>query len=175
VGVPVLLLVGAPGSGKSSVLSAAYDLLAERGVPHAVLEDEHLSQVFPWDPASPLPDEALAAVWSVFLRRRVPRLVLTVTAERPSEVGDVLASLPGADPVVVGLSAPVDVLRERIEGRGEVPAMTEKLVAVAAGCADVVHEIGAAAVLDTTANSPESLAAQALVAARWIADDPSGS
>jgi chloramphenicol 3-O-phosphotransferase len=44
----VLVLTGAPGAGKSSVLEALSDLLADDGVSHGCLEAEQLAWGHPW-------------------------------------------------------------------------------------------------------------------------------
>src|SRR5215213_8464615 len=77
-----LVLTGAPGAGKSSVLEALSGLLEEAGVAHGALESEQLARGTPW-----LADEAvfaqLAAVCE--LQRAAGRRLFLVSATTETE------------------------------------------------------------------------------------------
>jgi hypothetical protein len=119
--VPVLVINGAIGSGKSTVLGEVSDLLIEVETPHTALDLDCLSQTFPRQPDDEfmmrLAIENLAGVWSNARAAGSQRLVLASVIESGDGLDAMLGSIPNADPFVCRLSAPVSELIRRLDRR----------------------------------------------------------
>jgi hypothetical protein len=77
--VPVMVITGAVGVGKTTVAYEVRLRLRDSGVPHVLLDDEFgLFQPYPPDDpdGEKIRTEALGALWSVYNRVGVERLVL---------------------------------------------------------------------------------------------------
>lgn len=111
-----LALIGAPGSGKSSVLEKLSSLLEAREIAHGAIESEELARGWP-----PLEAEHwIAQLRSVLaLQRRTGRTVFLVaaTTETADELQGVLAALDAERIFVVCLRASPEVVAARIEQR----------------------------------------------------------
>ena len=111
-----LILTGAPGSGKSSVLDALTTLLEIERVHFGAVESEQLARGYPWLLASEWVPQ-LAAV--VALQKVVGRDTFLVVAT--TEVRDQLLAVVNAvdaEPVlVVCLAASTDIAAERVAAR----------------------------------------------------------
>ena len=111
-----LILTGAPGSGKSSVLDALTTLLEIERVHFGAVESEQLARGYPWLLASEWVPQ-LAAV--VALQKVVGRdtfLVVATTEDRDQLLAVVNAV--DAEPVlVVCLAASTDIAAERVAAR----------------------------------------------------------
>ena len=102
-----VVVVGPPGSEKTSVLTALHDLLADGAVAHAVIEAEAVAWAHP-----PVGDgQALRHLES--LCRRGDR----ATATSGEHLARILAAVGAADHLVVRLEASPATLRERIVER----------------------------------------------------------
>lgn len=111
-----LVLTGAPGAGKSSVLEALTTRLEMEGVGFSALESEQLARGHPWLSAPEyLPQ--LAAVMA--LQRDVGRTLFLVTAttETAAELRGVVAAIDAERTIVVLLVAHPDLVAARIEAR----------------------------------------------------------
>lgn len=120
--LPVLLITGPVGVGKSSVLSEMEDLLRAAGVRFAAVELDGLSHCHP-----PTPDDDrfrtkltfrnLAAIWRSFRAAGAARLIVSRVLESRRELVRYRRAIPGADVTVVRLRASVPTLRERAKRR----------------------------------------------------------
>ena len=118
--VPVLLVTGPVGVGKSVVLHEADSLLIETGVQHASVELEEIARC--WTEASATArasfvSQNLAALWTNFALAGVTRLLLSGLVQRRSEAQRISEAVPGARLTVVRLHAPLAVLEARIRLR----------------------------------------------------------
>ena len=121
VRVPVLVLTGPTGVGKSAVLSAASSLLSEAGVRHASVTLSDIAGLFP----APVDDEwneriahrNLQSLWRNFAAEGAERLLLERVVETRSLLERIVEAVPGADITVVRLRAPIPLLHERILAR----------------------------------------------------------
>jgi chloramphenicol 3-O-phosphotransferase len=116
VSVRIVLLTGAPGAGKSTVLTALMNLLEADDVRYAAIEMEALALVHP------LPDDDAAFrhiefVAASFRDRGYPRLLVSATIEDDEYLRRLLAALPSDDVLLVRLDAPPEVLHERLTRR----------------------------------------------------------
>ena len=118
--VPVLLVTGPVGVGKTTVLHEADSFLIEAGVCHATVELEEIARCWPKAIESSRASfvcQNLATLWSNFAVVGASRLLLSGLVERRSEVERVATAVPGADVTVVRLHAPLPVLEQRIRLR----------------------------------------------------------
>src|SRR5215468_323534 len=109
--VPVLLVTGPVGVGKTVVTGEAARLLSEAGIPHAMADLAVIGACWP-PPAGDRWNEELihanlACMWGNFRRAGARRLLLCRVA----------AAVPGADITVVRLRAPRELVRARIVAR----------------------------------------------------------
>ena len=121
ISVPVLLLTGPTGVGKSPVLGAASSLLSEAGVLHASVTLSDIGRLYP----APGDDEFneriahrnLRSLWSNYAREGAQRLLLERVLETRTLLQRISTAVPGADITVVRLRAPLPLLRDRITAR----------------------------------------------------------
>jgi len=119
--VPVLLVTGPVGVGKTVVTGEAARLLSEAGIPHAMADLAVIGACWP-PPADDRWNEELihanlACMWENFRRTGARRLLLCRVLEARSLLGRVAEAVPGADVTVVRLRAPWELVRARIVAR----------------------------------------------------------
>lgn len=119
--IPVLLITGTIGSGKTSVASEVSEILISRNVPNAVLDLDWLGQVYPGKSDDRYNQrlilENLSAIWPNLREAGAGRLVLARVIEDRSELAEYRKAIPGAAITVVRLKASPEVLKERIRLR----------------------------------------------------------
>jgi adenylylsulfate kinase len=119
VPVPVLLLTGTVGSGKTTLAYEVNDLLSEREVPNAIIDLDALTAQ--WPPSSrwnaDLMFENLALLWPNYQAHGAERLVLAHVLEDGTERERYLAAVPGADLTVVRVVAPEAARLDRLRRR----------------------------------------------------------
>ena len=119
--MPVLLITGAVGVGKTTTASAVSSLLSEEGILHACVDLPQISKAFPERPDDPwneqLAHRNLACMWRNFRAVGVERLIVTRVLEARSLIRRVADAVPGAEVVVVRLRAPLPVVQARIRER----------------------------------------------------------
>lgn len=120
--VPVLLITGPVGVGKTSVLAEITELLEAAGVPFAAVDLDNLSWCYPTPPGddrfrSGLTFRNLASVWRNFRDAGAQRLVIARVVESRDELGRYREAVPGADITLVRLRADGRTLRDRIDRR----------------------------------------------------------
>ena len=119
--VPVLVITGPVGVGKSTVAAQAAWLLREADVPHAVVDLPWTGQCWPVPADDPwnerLSHRNLACMWANFREAGADRLIVVRVLEARSLLRRVSEAVPGAEITVVRLRAPVAVLHQRIRSR----------------------------------------------------------
>lgn len=118
--IPVLLVTGPIGVGKTTVLLKADALLVAAGVRHATVELEDIARC--WTDATQssrarLVCRNLTALWSNFTSVGASRLLLSGLVQQSSELRLITEAVPGAAVTVVRLHAPLPVLERRIRLR----------------------------------------------------------
>lgn len=113
--VRAVLLIGPPGSGKTTTLTALTGALQADDVPHAAIEVEALALVHPW-PDDGVALEHLDLLTRSFERRGHPLLLVSATVADDTSLARLRACLP-EDLLVVRLTAHTEVLRRRITMR----------------------------------------------------------
>ena len=117
--VPVLVISGSMGSGKTTVLSEASDLLAEAQIAHAAIDLDCLGVSYPQQGqhGDQLMFANFAAVWPVYAAAGARRLLVACVVEDRAELRRYREAVPGADIVVCRLTASVETMQERIRVR----------------------------------------------------------
>ena len=169
--VPLLLISGAMGSGKTTVLSEASDLLKEADVSHAAIDLDWLSIMHPssGQHSERLMFANLAAVWSAYAAAGAERLLIARVVENRSELQRYRNAVPGAEPVVCRLTASLDTMQSRLRVRE--PGMFQaEAVARAAALDDV---LGRARAEDFTVDNGDGrsitdVAREVLAGAGWL-------
>jgi thymidylate kinase len=168
-----LVLTGAPGAGKTSVLEALSGLLEAAGVAHGALESEQLAWGAPW-----LADDAvfaqLAAVYA--LQRAAGRrlFLVSATTETAAELEGVVRAV-GAEPsLVVCLDVAPATASARVAARE--PDWWSGKAALVAHAAELALTIprlaGVDAVISTEDRDARDVAGEIL---RRMRDEPAGA
>jgi hypothetical protein len=123
--IPVLLVTGPVGVGKSAVLHEADALLSGAEIPHATVVLEEIARC--WPPATddrrddPIAYRNLASLWPNFAAQGAERLLLEQILEKRSQIRHLRAALPAAAVTVVRLHAPLSLIEERLRMREPYP------------------------------------------------------
>jgi hypothetical protein len=119
--VPVLVITGPVGVGKSTIAAEAAWLLRQAGVPHALVDRDRIEQCWPVPADDPWNERVshrnLACMWANFRQAGADRLIFARVLETRSLLRRVTKAVPGAQITVVRLRAPLAVLHERICSR----------------------------------------------------------
>src|SRR5215470_1912304 len=119
--VPVLVITGPVGVGKSAIAAEAAWLLRQADVPHALVDLDRIEQCWPVPADDPWNERVshrnLACMWANFRQAGADRLILMRVLEARSLLRRVTEAVPGAEITVVRLRAPLAVLHERIRSR----------------------------------------------------------
>jgi gluconate kinase len=132
VNVDVLVISGSMGSGKTTVLAEASDILSALGRGHAAIDLDalgiaHLPEGAPDD----LTYRNLASVWANYAAAGVTRLLVATAVEDSAALDRLREAVPGAEVVVCRLRAALETMQQRVRAR-EPGMLQEKLVARAA-------------------------------------------
>ena len=156
-----LILTGAPGSGKTTVLGALGTLLEIDGIEFGAIESEQLARGWPWlEPAQWLPQ--LAAVTALQREAGRQTFLVAATTETEQDLKDVIGAVAADRAMVVCLSAPRDVVAARVADR-EPDSWPGKrgLINHARELADAIPSIpGIDLVLPTDGRDPVAVAAE---------------
>ena len=116
VKVPLLVISGSMGAGKTTVMSEASDLLEEADVAHAAIDLDWLSVLYPEQERfnHGIMFANLAGVWANYADAGAERLLVARVVEERSELEQYRRAVPGADIVVCRLTAPVQTMQERL-------------------------------------------------------------
>jgi len=119
--LPVLVITGPVGVGKTSVATALSELLVQAEMAHAVIDLDWLRCCYPSPADDPfqlrLGVQNLAGVWSRYQVAGAARLILVDIVERRATLDSYQAAIPHAEILVVRLHADLITLGLRLEGR----------------------------------------------------------
>lgn len=127
--VKVLVISGSMGSGKTTVLGEASDLLSAHHVAHAILDLDAIAAVgLVNEAAAALNHRNLATMYGNFVAAGLRHLLLAEAVETRSLLDQLRDAMPGADLVVCRLTAAVKTLERRLRVR-EPGMLHERFVA----------------------------------------------
>jgi len=172
VRVPVLIVSGPVGVGKTSVAHEMFDQLFGRDITHAVIDLDSLDTCWPFGEGDPFNEQMamrnLAAIWSNFATAGVDRAVIARVVESRRDLAAYEQAIPGAEIGVCQLTAEVPTLRERL-GRREAGSSYKFLVNRAAELAESLERFGPADFVVQTGRRPlADIAIEALAKAGWL-------
>jgi hypothetical protein len=161
------------GSGKTTVMAEASDLLAARGVPHAAIDVDMLGMVFAAGVnATALTYRNLAAVWANFAAAGVSRLLLAQAIESRDDLERIRTTLGAGAMAVCRLTASVDTMRSRVRQRE--PGMLQSTFV--ARVVELNDRLDAAGVedfsLENDGRSVTEVARELLARTGWLEPDP---
>jgi hypothetical protein len=170
--VPVLVITGPVGVGKTSVAFEVSERLDAAGVAHALVDVDTLRWCYPRPPGDPfrlgLALRNLAAIWPNFRVAGARRLVLVDVVEAREQLARYGAAVPGAAFVVVRLRASSPVLAERVRRR-ETGAGLERHLRRAAALAATMEQARVEDLLvETDGRTPGEVAEEVLRRSGWL-------
>lgn len=171
--VPVLLLTGTISAGKTTLAEAISKELHARSIRHALIDLDWLGQVYPTpeghDPYGyELAIENLSTIWPTFIAAGATCAVIAGTVLDGEQLGRLRAALVDAQMTVALVTAPDEVLHERIHQR-DAGALRDDFLARTSGLA---REIETAQIHDlairTDGAAPEEVARELLYRIEWL-------
>jgi adenylylsulfate kinase-like enzyme len=124
--IPVVVITGPVGAGKSTVTEAIQEELAACGVTCAAIDQDYLRMVQPTPPGdrfgSQLGYRNLAAIWPNLLEAGVRVAVIAdVVEDRAQSLAAYGAAMPGGTITIVRLDVPMPLILERLVPRERTP------------------------------------------------------
>jgi predicted ABC-type ATPase len=115
----LLVITGSMGSGKTTVMAEASDLLTIRGVAHAAVDLDALGMAFVPDrtPLLELTYANLRAVWGHYAAAGINSLLVACAVETVDQLQRIRAAVSATDLMVCRLTAPIGTMQERIRLR----------------------------------------------------------
>jgi cytidylate kinase len=111
-----VLITGAAGAGKTTYVTALTDALADDDVAHAVIDADDVSWAYPY-PDLAARTEYVARAWLAHRDRGHDLLLLGEVVESSDHLAQLLAAVGADDHLLVRLTAPYMLLRQRILAR----------------------------------------------------------
>jgi len=117
--INLLLITGSMGSGKTTVLSEASDILAIRNIPHASIDLDALGTAHLPPPVrdQQLMYRNLQSVWENYAHVGLTRLLLARAIEDRAELQRCRNAVPGAEIVICRLTASLKTMQDRVQSR----------------------------------------------------------
>lgn len=170
--IPVLVVTGPVGVGKTTIAGDISALLADASIPHACVDVDALRDAWPAPPGdrfnTALGLKNLTAIWRNFRAAGAERAVLADVVERRGDLDGYRAAIPGAEVTLVRLRAPVAILQARVSQR-EAGAGREWHLLRAAELAEQMDRDALEDILiETDGRTPEAIAHEILARSGWI-------
>lgn len=119
--IPLLIISGPVGVGKSSVAGELSALLERKSIPHTLIDLDGLSYTYPRPEndrfASRLACDNLAAIWPNCVAAGAKNIIIARTVEAAGDVEMIAKAVPGTQQVVCQLYASDNTLTARVKNR----------------------------------------------------------
>jgi cytidylate kinase len=160
-GVFAVLVTGAPGVGKTTYLTALTDVLADDEIAHAVIDADEVSWAYPY-PDLAARTQYIGRAWEAHRERGHELLLLSEVVESGEHLADLLGAVGADDHLLVRLTAPYMLLRQRILAREPIEwSGTQHLLEETRRWVDQIDAIdGAHLTIDTIRTGPLEAAAR---------------
>ncbi len=130
--ITALLITGSMGSGKTTILSEASDLLIARNIPHASIDVDALGTAhLPPTLQTQLMYRNLQSVWQNYAHAGLTRLLLARAIGDRAELEQCRNAVSGAKIVICRLTASLKTMQHRVQTR-EIGTLQNTLMARAA-------------------------------------------
>jgi dephospho-CoA kinase len=171
--VPVVVVTGTIGVGKSAIAMTMSEVLHDRRIRHALIEIDSLGEVYP----APYPEDPystrfamknLAAIWPHYLEVRITKAIVTMTLEKRDELAALVSALDSADVTVVRLEASAETRADRIRSR-ELGNLLEPFLQKTSPLAEQMQRLGIGdLVVNNDNRSPQEVAGEVLKSIGWL-------
>jgi hypothetical protein len=162
----VVLITGAAGSGKTTYLTALTDVLAGDEIPHAAVDADDVSWAYPYPDLDARVDY-LGRATAAYRNHGHELLLVVEVVESDEHLAQLLAAVGAADHLLVKLTAPYMLLRQRILAREPVGwAGLDYLMEETKRWARFIDELDAHLTIDTVRTAPLHAAAEIRAARR---------
>ena len=111
-----VLVTGAPGVGKTTYLTALTDVLADDGIAHATIDADDVSWAYPY-PDLKARVEYMRRAWGAYRDNGHELVLLGEVVESPEHLAELFGAVGADDHLLVRLTAPYMLLRQRILAR----------------------------------------------------------
>jgi len=156
-----VIVTGAAGVGKTTYLTALTDVLADDEIAHATIDADEVSWAYPYPDLSARAEYVRRAT-AAHRDRGHDLLLLGEVVESPDHLAELLAAVGADEHLLVRLTAPYMLLRQRILAREPVEwSGTEHLLKETKGWAERIDALdGAHVTVDTVRTGPLEAAAR---------------
>lgn len=170
--IPVLVVTGPVGIGKTTTAGDISALLADAEIPHACVDVDALRDAWPAPSGdrfnTALGLKNLAAIWRNFQAAGAERVILADVVEQRGDLDGYRAAIPGAVVTLVRLRASVTILQARVAQR-EAGAGREWHLLRAAELAEQMDRDALEDILiEMDGRTPEAIAHEILARTRWL-------
>ena len=140
--VNVIVISGSMGSGKTTVLGEASDVLSAASIPHAAIDlDAIATALLPPDQSRELADRNLAAIYANMTAAGITHLLLAEAVEDAPALDRLRTAMSGSTVVVCRLTAAVPTMQQRLRVRE--PGMLQAQFLARAAELDLILQRGA--------------------------------
>jgi adenylylsulfate kinase-like enzyme len=116
--IRVIVVTGSMGSGKTTVLGEASDILSACGIVHAAVDLDALGSAPLSEAVSrDLMYRNLASIWANCAAAGVNRLLLAEAVQNRDELDRIRRAIPDAELIVCRLTAELETMRQRVRVR----------------------------------------------------------
>jgi hypothetical protein len=140
--VKLIVITGSMGSGKTTVMAEASDILTAADVAHAAIDLDALGVAHvPGGASFDLAYRNLASVWANYAFAGVTRLLLAEAVENRDELDRIVRAIPASEVVVCRLTARRETMEQRVRVRepGMLQACLVGRVGELDACLDAAH------------------------------------
>jgi adenylate kinase len=170
--VPVIIITGPIGVGKTTVAGEVSEQLDEAKIAHGCIDIDSLRWCYPRPPHDPFRIELamknLTAVWRNFQAVGAERLVLADVIETRAHLEQYYRAIPGAEILVVRLHATLSTLTQHVQQREIGSALTRHLQRATELTAIMERNRVEDMLVDIEEKTVTAIAQEILIRSNWI-------